>query len=86
MFVKYVADLDKLEPLTKLSEISLVNNPVTKRLLHRPSIVSRMPNVRIIDGVIVTEEERTKAELYSLEQQVSHDHSWSTIQVRQDLT
>lgn len=39
-------------------------------MLHRPLLVYRMPNLHIIDGIPVTEEERSKADLYFMEQQV----------------
>ena len=42
---------------------------ISRRLLHRPMLVYRMPNLMAIDGIPVSEEERTKAELYFLEQQ-----------------
>ena len=44
---------------------------VARRLLHRPMLVFRMPQLLVIDGIPVSEEERTKAELYFMEQQVS---------------
>ena len=47
-------------------------NQVARRMLHRPLLVYRMPNLHIIDGIPVTEEERTKADLYFMEQQVRH--------------
>ena len=43
---------------------------VTRRLLHRPLLVYRMPNLLCIDGIPVSNDEKTKAELYFLEQQV----------------
>ena len=39
-------------------------------MLHRPMLVFRMPNLVVIDGIPVSDEERTKAELYFMEQQV----------------
>jgi len=42
---------------------------VTRRLLHRPLLVYRMPNLLCIDGIPVSSDEKTKAELYFLEQQ-----------------
>ena len=43
---------------------------VTRRLLHRPLLVYRMPNLLCIDGIPVSNDEKNKAELYFLEQQV----------------
>ena len=39
-------------------------------MLHRPLLVYRMPNLMVIDGIPVSEEERVKAEMYFIEQQV----------------
>lgn len=44
---------------------------VTRRLLHRPLLVYRMPNLLCIDGIPVSNDEKTKAELYFIEQQVA---------------
>lgn len=38
--------------------------------MHRPMLVYRIPGLVIIDGIPVSDEERTKAELYFIEQQV----------------
>jgi len=67
--IQEVCDLEKLEALPNLIELSVISNPVSRRLLHRPMLVYRMPNLMAIDGIPVSEEERTKAELYFLEQQ-----------------
>ena len=48
----------------------LFHPQVTRRLLHRPLLVYRMPNLLCIDGIPVSNDEKNKAELYFLEQQV----------------
>ena len=48
----------------------LFRSQVTRRLLHRPLLVYRMPNLLCIDGIPVSSDEKTKAELYFMEQQV----------------
>ena len=45
-----------------------------RRHLHRPVMVYRLKNLMVIDGIPVTEEERTKAELYFMDQQVNMDN------------
>jgi hypothetical protein len=42
-------------------------------MLHRPLMVYRMPQIQIIDGIPVSEEERARADLYFMEQQVIID-------------
>ena len=71
-----MSDLEGLDPLVRLTDVSLVENPVSKRLLHRPHLVHRLTALETIDGIRITEEERLKAELYFVElQQVSSARS-----------
>ena len=65
-----MGELEKLEPLRSLVELSVVSNAVARRMLHRPLLVFRMPNLHIIDGIPISEEERAKADMYFMEQQV----------------
>ena len=39
-------------------------------MLHRPLLVYRMPSLLVIDGIPVSEEEKVKADMYFMEQQV----------------
>ncbi|KAJ8046058.1 Leucine-rich repeat-containing protein 9 [Holothuria leucospilota] len=64
-----MGELEKLEALPNLIELSVISNPVSRRLMHRPMLVYRQPNLLCIDGIPVSPEERTKAELYFMEQQ-----------------
>ena len=63
------------EPLDSASGTFLLFFQVARRLVHRPMLVYRIPRLVVIDGIPVSEEERTKAELYFVEQQVSLDMS-----------
>ena len=63
-------ELEKLEALPNLLEVSVIGNAVSRRLLHRPMLVFQQPNLQTIDGITVTPEERDKAELYFMDQQV----------------
>ncbi|XP_068436972.1 leucine-rich repeat-containing protein 9 isoform X2 [Clinocottus analis] len=58
-----ITELDKLEVLPSLTELSVVGNPVAKNSLHRPEMVLRLSQLQVLDGVMVTLEERTRAEL-----------------------
>lgn len=53
-----------------LRRLSILILQVSRRMLHRPILVLRMPQVMVIDGIPVSDEERHKAELYFVEQQV----------------
>ena len=50
--------------------MSLTNNPVARRLMHRPLLVFRQPNLLSIDGIPISAEERAKADMYFLDYQV----------------
>ncbi|XP_071832914.1 leucine-rich repeat-containing protein 9-like isoform X2 [Apostichopus japonicus] len=63
-----MGELEKLESLPNLIELSVISNPVSRRLMHRPMLVYRQPNLLCIDGIPVSPEERAKAELYFVEQ------------------
>ena len=65
-----MSELEKLEPLRSLVELSVVSNAVARRMLHRPLLVFRNQNLHIIDGIPITDEERAKADMYFTEQQV----------------
>ncbi|KAM6961269.1 leucine-rich repeat-containing protein 9 [Aplochiton taeniatus] len=57
-----ISELDKLEVLPSLIELSVVGNPVARRSLHRPVVVLHLSRLQVLDGVTVTLEERTRAE------------------------
>ncbi|XP_029973525.1 leucine-rich repeat-containing protein 9 [Salarias fasciatus] len=58
-----VAELEKLAVLPSLTELSVVGNPVARNSQHRPAVVLRLAQLQVLDGVTVTLEERTRAEL-----------------------
>uniref|UniRef100_UPI0037E8E735 leucine-rich repeat-containing protein 9 n=1 Tax=Semicossyphus pulcher TaxID=241346 RepID=UPI0037E8E735 len=60
-----VTELERLDVLPSLSELSVVGNPVARNSLHRPAVVLRLSSLQVLDGVMVTLEERTRAELLS---------------------
>ena len=53
---------------------------VARRLMHRVVLVFRMPQLMIIDGIPVTDEERNKAEMYFADQ-FPVSSSWSFARV-----
>ncbi|KAK1791307.1 hypothetical protein P4O66_013319, partial [Electrophorus voltai] len=57
------AELDKLEDLPSLIELSVVGNPMARRSLHRPAVVVRLPRLQVLDGITITLEEQTRSEL-----------------------
>ncbi|XP_065651763.1 leucine-rich repeat-containing protein 9 isoform X2 [Hydra vulgaris] len=64
-------EFEKLINLTKLFEISLIDNPVTRRHMHRPFLIFHRPSLLYIDGIVITNDERIRAELHFIEQQTN---------------
>lgn len=46
------------------------SSQIARRMLHRPVLVYRQPNIVCIDGIPVKNDERAKAEVYLMENQV----------------
>ncbi|XP_068615227.1 leucine-rich repeat-containing protein 9-like [Brachionichthys hirsutus] len=58
-----IAELDKLDVLPSLTVLSVVGNPVAKNSFYRPEVVLQLSTLQVLDGVTITLEERTSAEL-----------------------
>ncbi|KAM5129332.1 leucine-rich repeat-containing protein 9 [Mantella aurantiaca] len=67
--IQEISEVEKLEALPSLLELSVSGNPISRKMFHRQLLVLRLQNLQILDGIAVTNEERTRAEMYSLEQQ-----------------
>jgi len=73
--IQEIGELEKLESFVKLEEISVIGNAVARRLLHRPLLIFQLHSIKVIDGLQVTPEERSKAEAYFFDQQVAQYES-----------
>ncbi|XP_073775247.1 leucine-rich repeat-containing protein 9 isoform X2 [Danio rerio] len=69
--IQDISELEKLETLPSLLELSVMGNPVTRRSLHRPPVILHLSTLQVLDGVTVSLEERTRAELLNNEAQSS---------------
>ncbi|XP_028251518.1 leucine-rich repeat-containing protein 9 [Parambassis ranga] len=69
-----VTELEKLEVLPSLTELSVVGNPVARKSLHRQAVVLRLTQLQVLDGEMVTLEEKTRAELLSADQSLCSQH------------
>ncbi|XP_073427348.1 leucine-rich repeat-containing protein 9 isoform X2 [Dendrobates tinctorius] len=67
--IQEVSEVEKLEAVPTLQELSVSGNPVSRKMFHRQLIVLRLQNLQILDGIAVTSEERARAEMHFLEQQ-----------------
>uniref|UniRef100_A0A8C4VCK0 Leucine rich repeat containing 9 n=1 Tax=Gopherus evgoodei TaxID=1825980 RepID=A0A8C4VCK0_9SAUR len=71
--IQELSELEKLEGVPSLKELSIYGNPVTRKMSHRPLLVFRLPNLQVLDGMTVSTEERARAELHLIEQQVKQN-------------
>ena len=60
----------KLEGLNALQEVSLAGNPVARQHEYRLTLIQRLGALRTLDAIPIGDEERVRAEMYLLEQQV----------------
>ncbi|XP_015679300.1 leucine-rich repeat-containing protein 9 [Protobothrops mucrosquamatus] len=68
--IQDLVELEKLEYLPCIKELSIYGNPVSRKICHRPLLIFRLPNLQVLDGITVSPEERARAEFHLLEQQV----------------
>ncbi|XP_056914426.1 leucine-rich repeat-containing protein 9 isoform X2 [Takifugu flavidus] len=66
--VQDFTELEKLQFLTSLSQLSLIDNPVDSSSLYRPSVLLRLPLLKVLDGERVTLEDRARVELLNVEE------------------
>lgn len=77
-----IEGLEALEPLLtlkKLSHLSLLNNPVTKKPNYRSWCIFRFPSIRFLDFLHVKDKERTAAKLLFVAPDGSHTALASSI-------
>ncbi|UJR26994.1 hypothetical protein I4U23_008301 [Adineta vaga] len=67
-------EIEKLTLLVCLNELSLINNPVSRKSTYRFFVMFKLPQIQILDEQLITEDERFRAEVYyaeSMQQGVS---------------
>ncbi|XP_069806493.1 leucine-rich repeat-containing protein 9 isoform X1 [Dendropsophus ebraccatus] len=67
--IQEISEVEKLEAIPTLQELSVAGNPISRKMFHRQLIVLWLQNLQILDGIAVTSEERARAEMHFLEQQ-----------------
>ncbi|XP_075049503.1 leucine-rich repeat-containing protein 9 [Mixophyes fleayi] len=67
--IQEISEVEKLEVISTLLELSITGNPISRKMFHRQLLVLRLQNLKILDGVAVTADERARAEMHFLEQQ-----------------
>ena len=65
--------IEKLSSLTNLKDLALVNNPVSKSINYRNTIIRMFPNLLKLDGKEITNEER---EMIAMEMQMDGNSNY----------
>jgi len=58
-----INELEKLDALPNLLHIVLANNPVARKQLYRPTLIRKLPTLKLIDAREVSPEERERSDL-----------------------
>ncbi|ORY39828.1 L domain-like protein [Rhizoclosmatium globosum] len=72
--ISEVIEIEKMK-LPSLLEISLISNTITRKILYRVVAVLRFPQIVMIDGRDVNEDDRKRAEAYSMDQCLLRDET-----------
>ncbi|CAF3540202.1 unnamed protein product [Adineta steineri] len=60
-------EIERLNQLLCLNELSLINNPVSRKSSYRFFVMHKLPQIQILDEQLISEEERFRAEVYYAE-------------------
>ncbi|XP_026635089.1 leucine-rich repeat-containing protein 9 isoform X2 [Microtus ochrogaster] len=67
--IQEIAELEKLDVIPSLRELTVYGNPICRKMAHRHVLIFRLPNLQMLDGIPITTDDRTKAEFHFSELQ-----------------
>uniref|UniRef100_A0A8C2UVI8 Leucine rich repeat containing 9 n=1 Tax=Chinchilla lanigera TaxID=34839 RepID=A0A8C2UVI8_CHILA len=67
--IQDMAELEKLDVISSLRELTVYGNPICRKILHRHVLIFRLPNLQMLDGIPVNSDDRAKAEFHFSELQ-----------------
>ncbi|XP_041514376.1 leucine-rich repeat-containing protein 9 isoform X1 [Microtus oregoni] len=67
--IQEIAELEKLDVIPSLRELTVYGNPICRKMAHRHMLIFRLPNLQMLDGIPITTDDRTKAEFHFSELQ-----------------
>ncbi|XP_034499271.1 leucine-rich repeat-containing protein 9 isoform X2 [Ailuropoda melanoleuca] len=67
--IQDMAELEKLDGISSLRELTVYGNPICRKTLHRHVLIFRLPNLQMLDGIPVNSDDRAKAEFHCSELQ-----------------
>ncbi|PNJ70602.1 LRRC9 isoform 6, partial [Pongo abelii] len=81
--IQDITELEKLDVISTLRELTVYGNPICRKMLHRHMLIFRLPNLQMLDGSPVNSDDRAKAEFHLAELQAKknlflHEHLLKT--------
>ncbi|XP_040598886.1 leucine-rich repeat-containing protein 9 isoform X2 [Mesocricetus auratus] len=67
--IQEIAELEKLEVIPSLRELTVYGNPICRKMVHRHVLIFRLPNLQMLDGIPINADDRAKAEFHFSELQ-----------------
>ncbi|KAK1339260.1 hypothetical protein QTO34_019939 [Cnephaeus nilssonii] len=67
--IQDIAELEKLDGISSLRELTIYGNPISRKMVHRHVLIFRLPNLQMLDGIPVNSDDRAKAEFHFSELQ-----------------
>ncbi|XP_064148616.1 leucine-rich repeat-containing protein 9 [Loxodonta africana] len=71
--IQDMAELEKLDVISSLRELTVYGNPICRKVLHRHLLIFRLPNLQMLDGTPVNSDDRAKAEFHFSELQAKRN-------------
>ncbi|XP_019307188.2 leucine-rich repeat-containing protein 9 isoform X3 [Panthera pardus] len=59
--IQDMTELEKLDGISSLRELTVYGNPICRKTLHRHMLIFRLPNLQMLDGIPVNSDDRAKA-------------------------
>ncbi|XP_035301763.1 leucine-rich repeat-containing protein 9 isoform X2 [Cricetulus griseus] len=67
--IQEIAELEKLDVIPSLRELTVYGNPICRKMVHRHVLIFRLPNLQMLDGIPINADDRAKAEFHFSELQ-----------------
>uniref|UniRef100_A0A8C0WUI6 U2A'/phosphoprotein 32 family A C-terminal domain-containing protein n=1 Tax=Castor canadensis TaxID=51338 RepID=A0A8C0WUI6_CASCN len=74
--IQDIAELEKLDVISSLRELTVYGNPICRKILHRHVLIFRLPNLQMLDGIPVNSDDRAKAEFHFSELQAKKNSAY----------
>ncbi|XP_027698721.1 leucine-rich repeat-containing protein 9 [Vombatus ursinus] len=67
--IQDMAELEKLEIISSIRELTVYGNPISRKMSHRHMLIYRLPNLQTLDGMTINYDDRARAEFHFVEPQ-----------------